>query len=29
MSIRAERPLEDVDVSVVQAELIRQEVRIS
>jgi hypothetical protein len=29
VSIRSERPLEDVDVSVVQAELTRQDVRIS
>ena len=29
VSIRADRPLEDVDISAVQAELIRQDVRIS
>jgi hypothetical protein len=29
VSIRAEQPLRDVDVSMIQAELIRQEVRIS
>ena len=29
VSIRADRPLDDVDISAVQAELIRQDVRIS
>jgi hypothetical protein len=29
LSIRTDRPLEDVDISAVQAELIRQDVRIS
>jgi hypothetical protein len=29
LSIRADRPLDDVDISAVQAELIRQGVRIS